>query len=168
VTQEEMTRVWEEHVAQEFAAHDVEGTMATMTEDPYLDHVPVMAGGTGREEVRSFYGTQFIPSLPADVSLTPVSRTVGQDQIVDELILSFTHTTALPWMLPGVPPTGRRVEVPVVVIAHFRDDKIAHEHIYWDQGSVLKQTGLITDPDVPAFGAETAQRLRDLTAGKGH
>jgi carboxymethylenebutenolidase len=162
-----MTRVWEEHVAQEFAAHDVEGTMATMTEDPYLNLVPVMAGGRGKEEVRTFYATRFIPSLPPDVSLTPVSRTVGAEQIVDELILSFTHTTELLWMLPGVPPTGCRVEVPVVVIAHFRGGKLAYEHIYWDQGSVLKQTGLITDPDIPVFGAETAQRMRELTAGAG-
>ena len=97
--------------------------------------------------------------MPADTTLTPISRTVGEDQIVDEMIFSFTHTQEMPWMLPGIAPTNRRVEVPLVAIVHFRDDKLAYEHIYWDQASVLKQIGLLEDPKLPVFGAETAHKV---------
>jgi carboxymethylenebutenolidase len=97
--------------------------------------------------------------MPPDTKLQSVSRTIGVDQLVDELIFSFTHTQEMPWMLPGVPPTNKYVEVPLVVVVRFRDGKLAHEHIYWDQASVLKQIGLLTDPSLPVFGAETAAKV---------
>ena len=118
-----------------------------------------MTGGQGKEELRRFYSTDFIPCMPPDTKLTPVSRTIGSHQLVDELIFSFTHTQAMPWMLPGVPPTNKRVEIPLVVIVHFRGGKLAHEHIYWDQASVLKQIGLLGDPKLPVCGAETARKV---------
>ena len=62
-------------------------------------------------------------------------------------------------MLPGVPPTNRRVEIPLVAIVRFRDGKLAHEHIYWDQASVLKQIGLLHDSSLPVYGAETAHKI---------
>jgi carboxymethylenebutenolidase len=130
-----------------------------MVDDAYVNHVPVMTGGRGKAELRSFYSTDFIPKMPPDTKLTPVSRTVGEDQLVDEIIFSFTHTEEMPWMLPGVAPTNKYVEVPLVVIVKFREGKLAHEHIYWDQASVLKQIGLLNDPKLPVFGAETAQKV---------
>ena len=99
--------------------------------------------------------------MPPDTTIKPVSRTVGEDQLVDEMIFSFTHTQEIPWMLPGVRPTSRRVEVPLVVIVHFRDGKLSHEHIYWDQASVLKQIGLLTDESLPVVGADTARKVLD-------
>ena len=66
-----------------------------------------------------------------------------------------------PSKLPGIAPTNRHVEVPLVPIVHFRDGKLAHEHIYWDQASVLKQIGLLTDSSLPAYGAETARKVID-------
>jgi len=136
-----------------------------MTNDAYVNQVPVMTGGYGKPALRQFYSRDFIPSMPPDTTITPVSRTVGENQLVDEMIFSFTHTQKIPWMLPGVPPTERRVEVPLVVIVHFRDGKLAHEHIYWDQASVLKQIGLLTDESLPAVGAETARKLLDPKFG---
>jgi carboxymethylenebutenolidase len=130
-----------------------------MVEDAYVNHVPVMTGGHGKAELKSFYSTDFIPRMPPDTKLTPISRTVGTDQLVDEIIFSFTHTKEMPWMLPGVAPTNKFVEIPLVVVVSFRDGKLAHEHIYWDQASVLKQIGLITDPSLPVFGSETAQKV---------
>jgi carboxymethylenebutenolidase len=120
-----------------------------------------MTGGQGKRELRRFYSTDFIPAMPPDTRLTPVSRTVGEDRLVDEIIFSFTHTQEMPWMLPGIAPTNRHVEVPLVVIVKFRDGKLAHEHIYWDQASVLKQIGLLTDPALPVRGAETATKVLD-------
>jgi carboxymethylenebutenolidase len=156
-----LSELWEEHTAHEFTTRDTEATLATMAENAYVNHVPVMTGGYGKEALRGFYSRDFIPKMPPDTMLTPVSRTVGTDQLVDELIFSFTHTEEMPWMLPGIPPTNRRVEVPLVVVVRFDDGKLAHEHIYWDQGSVLKQIGLISDASLPIFGAETAQKVVD-------
>ena len=157
----EMIAKWDEHISFEFSSRDVSSTIATMVEDAYVNHVPVMTGGYGHEALRRFYGEDFIPLMPADTTIKLVSRTVGQDQLVDEMIFSFTHTQEMPWILPGVPPTNRRVEVALVAIVRFREGKLAHERIYWDQASVLKQIGLLTDTSLPVFGAETAQKLLD-------
>ncbi len=159
--QGDLSRLWEEHTNHEFATRDTEATLATMTEDAYVNHIPVMTGGRGKDELRAFYSERFIPCMPPDTTLTPISRTIGNDQLVDEMIFSFTHTEEMPWMLPGVPPTYRRVEVPLVAIVHFREGKLQHEHIYWDQASVLKQIGLLTDEELPVFGAETARKVVD-------
>lgn len=155
----ELSMLWEEHTKHEFATRDTEATLVTMVEDAYVNHIPVMTGGYGKAALREFYSRDFIPSMPPDTTLTPVSRTVGEDQLVDEMIFSFTHTQEMPWMLPGVAPTHRHVEVALVAIVRFKGDKLAHEHIYWDQASVLKQIGLITDPALPVCGAEAAQRV---------
>lgn len=156
-----LVQLWEEHTSHEFATRDTESTLATMVEDAYVNHIPVMTGGYGKSALREFYSQRFISTMPPDTTLTPVSRTVGENQLVDEMIFSFTHTQEMPWMLPGVPPTNRRVEIPLVAIVRFREGKLAHEHIYWDQASVLKQIGLLTDSSLPVFGAETARKVID-------
>ena len=154
-----LEQLWEEHTKHEFATRDTDSTLATIVDDASVNHVPVMTGGRGKDALRAFYSRDFIPCMPPDTKLTPISRTVGEDQLVDEMIFSFTHTQEMPWMLPGVPPTNRHVEVPLVAIVGFRDGKLVHERIYWDQGSVLKQIGLISDPKLPVFGVETAQKV---------
>jgi carboxymethylenebutenolidase len=158
--QPDLVLLWDEHTKHEFATRDTESTLETMVDDAYVNHVPVLTGGVGKAALREFYSTDFIPRMPPDTTLTPISRTVGEDQLVDEMIFSFTHTQEMPWMLPGVPPTNRRVEVALVAIVRFRDGKLAHEHIYWDQASVLKQIGLLTDPALPVAGAESAEKVR--------
>ena len=159
MNQAEMIARWDEHIGYEFSTRDVSSTIATMIEDAYVNHVPVMTGGYGHQALRRFYEEDFISPMPADTSIQLVSRTLGEDQLVDEIIFSFTHTEEMPWMLPGVPPTQRHVDIPLVVVVGFRDGKLAHERIYWDQASVLKQIGLLTDPSLPIFGAETAHKL---------
>jgi carboxymethylenebutenolidase len=161
MTEAEMIALWEEHTRSEFATRDVEATLATMVEDAHVNHVPVMTGGYGRSALRVFYGSEFISKMPGGTSLTLISRTVGQEQLVDEMIFVFTHSEEMPWMLPGLAPTHRQVEIPLVAIIGFRDGKVAHEHIYWDQASVLKQLGLLTDPSLPVFGVETARKLTE-------
>jgi carboxymethylenebutenolidase len=141
----DLEALWEKHTTYEFVTRDVAATMQTMVAEPYVKHVPVMTGGVGQRDLARFYAHHFIPKLPADTRLVPISRTVGADRIVDEMLFCFTHDTEIDFLLPGVPPTGKYVEVPTVAIVDFRGDKIAHEHIYWDQASVLVQIGLI-DP----------------------
>ncbi len=146
---DDLIALWEAHCRYEFETHDVDATMATMVAEPYVNNIPTMTGGVGHDEVRRFYKYHFIGANPPDTTIVPISRTVGADSIVDELIFCFTHTTTVDWMLPGIAPTGRRVEVPLVAVVKFRDGKIAHEHIYWDQASVLVQIGKL-DPARPA------------------
>src|SRR5919202_5991304 len=160
--QQAMSDLWDEHMRSEFESQSVEDTLETMVEDdPYVNHVPVLTGGVGLDEVRKFYSERFIPQQPPDAEIIPVSRTVGNERVVDELIDRFTHTVEMDWLLPGIPPTGRRVEIPIVVIVQFRDGKIASEHIYWDQASVLVQVGLIDPEELPVSGAESARKVLD-------
>ena len=87
--------------------------------------------------------------------------TTTGDRIVDELIHKFTHTIEMPWMLPGVPPTGRRVEVAVIVVVQFESGKVAAERIYWDQASVLAQVGLVDAKKLPMTGIEASRKVVD-------
>ena len=155
----DLSAMWDRHTADEFQTRDTEATLATMVHDAYVNHVPVMTGGQGKAELRRFYSHDFIPMMPPDTTLQPISRTIGETTLVDEMIFSFTHSIEMPWMLPGIPPTNKKVDIPLVVIVGFRDGLLAHEHIYWDQASVLKQIGLLTDPALPVFGAETASKV---------
>jgi carboxymethylenebutenolidase len=154
--------IFDEHVASEFVIKDLAATMRTMTGKPYVWHVPPLTGADGRDEVQEFYRSSFIGHTPADAVLTPISRTVSDDRVIDEFVLEFTHDIELPWMLPGVAPTGRQVRIPTVVVMGFEDDKVAYEHIYWDQASVLVQIGLLDPGLLPVSGADQAQRLLDL------
>jgi carboxymethylenebutenolidase len=159
--QEALRKLWEDHVRYEFSTRNTDDTLATMVDDAYVNHIPVLTGGSGREELHEFYSKRFIPQMPPDTEMTPVSRTIGEDQIVDEMIFKFTHTIAMDWMLPGIAPTGKRVEIPLVAIVRFREGKLAHEHIYWDQASVLVQIGLLNADKLPVSGVESARKVVD-------
>ncbi len=161
--QEAMVALFEQHVNAELAG-DLETTMATMTDHPHLNHVPVMTGGVGQDGVREFYRQHLVGKFfPPDVTIANVSRTIGHDQLVEELVISFTHTAPIDWLLPGIPPTGKNVEMAVAVIIGFKDGKISHEHIYWDQAGVLVQVGLLDAGALPVSGAESARKVLDPT-----
>ena len=159
--QQKMAEIFDKHLNAELNG-DLDTTMATMSDDPHLNHVPVMAGGVGKQGVHEFYRDHLVGKFfPPDVQITKISNTIGSNQLVDELVISFTHTTAMDFLLPDVPPTGKPVEIAVVVIVGFEDDKISHEHIYWDQASVLSQIGLLDPTNLPICGAESAQKVLD-------
>jgi carboxymethylenebutenolidase len=164
-TEETLSKVWDQHVGAEFAAHSADQAVATMTAEAYVNNVPLMIGATGRNAVRDYYANHFVSQIPTDIGIVPVSRTIGQGRVVDELVVRFTHSIRLDWLLPGIPPTGKRVEVPVVAIIQFEGDKIAHEHLYWDQASVLVQIGLL-DRTLPVRGGETAAQVLNPTQPK--
>ena len=159
--QEFLQELWDEHLRLEFDAHNTEDALATMVEDAYVNHIPVMTGGVGKPALREFYSKYFIPQMPPDMELTPVSRTIGTNQLVDEMVAKFTHTIQMDWMLPGIAPTGKQVEVPVVAIIRFRDGKLAHEHLYWDQASVLVQLGMLDPVMLPVVGVDSARKVLD-------
>ena len=153
--------VFDKHIKCEFQDHDVDATMKTMVREPYVHHVPMMTGGIGYDSVYNFYKDYFVGKMPDDTKVERISRTVGKDQVVDELILKFTHRE-IEFMIPGIAPTGKYVELPHVVVMKFKDNKIAHEHIYWDQASLLAQIGLLDSNNLPIKGIEQSKKLQEL------
>jgi carboxymethylenebutenolidase len=151
--------VWEAHTGAEFDTSDVDATMATMTQDPVVLHAPTGMGSRGREDVRRFYRDHFVGHQPADLELESLTRTMGTTHLVDEKVVRFTHNADVPWILPGVPATGRQVEIPLVAVVGFEDGLVASEHIYWDQASVLVQVGLLDTAGLPALGSEQARSV---------
>lgn len=159
--QQGMLALWEKHLKAEFEDKDARASCDTMVATPFVNHVPVLTGGRGRRQLEHFYGKYFIPSMPDDVEMKPISRTIGYDRIVDEFIFCCTHSVQIDWLLPGVKPTGRRLELPTVVIVYFEQGRIQREHIHWDQASALVQLGLLDPAKLPVSGAETAHKLLD-------
>ena len=158
---------WEAHTNAEFVAHDVDATLRTMTARPHNLHLPTLAGGANRSEIRAFYAGHFIPHLPDDIRLELLSRTVGPDRVVDEFILEFTHDRVMDFIFPGIAPTGRPVTLPTIAIVGLRDGRVDYEHIYWDQASALRQIGKLDLPGLPVVGAEASERLRHLVRRRG-
>jgi len=159
----DLNALWDAHCSYEFGSRDVNATMQTMVTEPYVNHIPTMTGGVGHDQLKRFYTYHFVHSNPEDTKLIPISRTIGKNRVVDEMLFCFTHTREIDWMLPGVPPTGKYVEIPLVAIVSFQGDKIYNEHIYWDQASVLAQIGVIETTGLPVAGIDTARKLLDKT-----
>jgi len=156
--QRAMQELWEQHLAAEFQRKDAAESCGTMVADPVVNHVPVLTGGRGQKQLQHFYANYFIPQMP-EIEMIPLARTISDERIIDEFVFRFTHTVRMDWLLPGIPPTGKRVEVAKVVVVEFRDGKIAAERIYWDQATVLVQLGLLDASKLPVAGAEAAQKV---------
>jgi carboxymethylenebutenolidase len=159
--QQALEKLWEEHLASEFQTKSAEAAVNTMVARPSVNHIPVMTGGVGRRQLEHFYGTYFIPHMPPDAQIIPISRTIGRDRLVDEFVFKFTHSLQMDWLLPGVPATNKPVEVVKVVVVEFRDGKIAGERIHWDQASVLVQLGLLDADKLPVAGVAAARKVLD-------
>lgn len=166
--------------------------MATMVQEPYVNHIPTMTGGIGRKELTEFYTNNFIYSNPDGTGMELISRTVGIDRIVDEFIFKLQHTKTVDWLLPSVPPTGAQLDIPMMAVVNIRGDRLYHEHISWDSGTVLRQVGLLPEylpwtqpmPDksyfekgkeehsddktmefrVPVAGNDTASKMREKSS----
>src|SRR5215467_12869932 len=159
--QQALEKVWEEHLASEFRDKNAETAINTMVDRPSVNHVPVMTGGVGRRQLTHFYDRYFIPQMPPDTQIIPVSRTIGHDRVVDEFVIKFTHSLQMDWLLPGVPPTNKQVEVATVTVIQFQGGKMASERIYWDQASLLVQLGLLDPAKLPVAGVATARKVLD-------
>ncbi len=145
VMRKDLGKIWDEHVSKEFVKRNLDETMATMSDDPYIKIIPINIDRRGKEEVRSFYRDVLIPSLPADLHATLLNRVIGDRHVVDEIRFSLTHTKQMDWLLPNLPPTNKRVELDHIVVVEFSGDKVAGERVYWDQATVLRQVGLLKD-----------------------
>ncbi|KAK2732138.1 lea domain protein [Colletotrichum kahawae] len=141
----DLEAVWEEHTLFEFGERNVDKTMATMVEQPYVNHIPTLTGGVGRARLTNFYTNHFIFNNPEDTELELVSRTVGIDRVIDEFVFKCTHDKVIDWLLPGVPPTGKHLSIPFTSVVNVRGDHLHHEHIAWDQATALRQLGLLPE-----------------------
>ncbi|KKK20850.1 hypothetical protein ARAM_005296 [Aspergillus rambellii] len=178
----DLEAIWEEHTYFEFENRSVEHTMSTMVQEPYVNHIPTITGGIGRDRLSNFYRDHFIFSNPQDTNLELISRTIGIDRVVDEFIMTLTHTSEIDWLIPGIPPTGCKLEIPFTAVVNVRGDRLYHEHIAWDQATVFVQLGLMPEyvpfpyalPDkrqpalgkrfevrLPTAGVETVAKMRD-------
>nr|POE66001.1 hypothetical protein CFP56_57691 [Quercus suber] len=168
----DLEALWDEHTYYEFETRDVENTMNTMVQEPYVNHVPTLTGGIGRADLTAFYRDHFIFSNPPDTKMELVSRTVGIDRVVDEFIFKFTHNQMVDWLFPGVPATRKHVEIPMMAVVNFRGDRLAHEHISWDSASALRQIGVLPEyvpysgPAVKGLSGDKPQELRVPATGK--
>jgi len=150
-----------EHIRHEFETRDVDATMATMIADPYVNHVATLAGGVGHDMLKRFYKYHFVDQNSRERTSTTVSMTPGPDRVVLELVVRFRHDAVLDRYFPGIAPTGKMVELATLLVVKFRGDKVCHEHIYWDQGSALKQIGVLETGDLPVAGPEAARKVLD-------
>lgn len=177
----DLEAIWDEHCRYEFAERDVALTMSTMVAQPYVNHIPTLTGGIGQARLTAFYTRHFIFANPDDTALQLVSRTVGTDRVVDEFVFRLTHDRQVDWLLPGIPPTGRKLEIPFTSVVALRGDRLCHEHIHWDQGTAMRQAGLLPEwvrwegeiegrkagqgmrfeVRLPTAGVETARKLVD-------
>ncbi|KAF1975642.1 NTF2-like protein [Bimuria novae-zelandiae CBS 107.79] len=177
----DLEAIWDEHCLYEFGERDVSRTMATMVAQPYVNHIPTLTGGIGQERLTHFYTNHFVHANPDDTELELVSRTVGTDRVVDEFVFKLTHNRQVDWLLPGIPPTGKYLEIPFTSIVGMRGDRLCHEHIHWDQGTAMRQAGILPEwlrypysidgkessegkryeVRAPTTGVETARKLVD-------
>ncbi|PNS21553.1 Glucosidase 2 subunit beta [Sphaceloma murrayae] len=178
----DLEAIWDEHTYYEFENRSVEHTMATMVQEPYVNHIPTLTGGIGRDNLSEFYRRHFIFNNPEGTELELISRTVGIDRVIDEFLFKLSHTAEVDWLLPGLPPTNRKLEIPFTAVVNIRGDRLYHEHIAWDQATVLAQLGLLpeflpfpfpltdgTKPapgkafqfQLPVAGIESARKMRE-------
>jgi carboxymethylenebutenolidase len=157
----DLSALWDKHCEFEFVLRDAAGAMSTMVAEPYVNHIPTMTGGVGHKALYEFYSQHFIPKLPTDIKTITISRTIGESRLVDELIFCCTHDRVIDFLLPNVQPTYKYFEVPTISIVTFEGDKIANEHVYWDQATVLVQIGLMERNCLPVVGLESARKLLD-------
>ncbi|RXR24930.1 dienelactone hydrolase family protein [Sphingobium fluviale] len=155
--------MWEQHIYHEFVTKDAHAVLDTMVEEPYVNITSTVMGGVGHDMLLRFYKYHFCDVHPDDTRIIPISRTVGVNRVVDEMIMCFTHDKEISWLLPDIEPTGRYIEVPMIVVVSFRGGKIYNEHIYFDQASVLVQAGLLDPANLPVGGADVSRKLQDKT-----
>ncbi len=150
-----------EHAHHEFITRDVDATMATMIDEPYVNHTPTLAGGVGHDMLKRFYKYHFVDQNAGGRERQRISYTLGPDRVVVESYTRFRHDAVIDRYFPNIEPTGKLVELAIVIIVKFRGDKVCHEHLYWDQGSALKQIGVLDGKDLPLVGAEGARKVLD-------
>src|SRR5215475_3212021 len=149
---------WHQHTFAKFELKDADAVLETMTDDPHVFCVPSGRGGAGKEGVHEFYAHQFLPNIPPDLELLPISEIFAEEHLITEYVMKFTHTLRMEWMLPGVPPTGRRAELLLVAIVRFENGKIASKHVYWDSAVLLFQLR-VADSAAVAAGIRSATKL---------
>ena len=142
----ELERTWDAHLDALLIRRDVAAALAPLAAESSLLHIPAMTGAAGRRDLERFYADQVLPHLPGDLALSRISRTVDRWRLVEETTVAFTHDRQLPWLLPGVEPTGRRAEVLAIAVVGFDRERIRSQRVLWDHATLAAQL----DITVPA------------------
>lgn len=132
-------------------AGNVEAALAMCAAEITVARIPVGTGATGIDAVRAHLVDDVVPHLPADLTFSRVSRTVDRFRVVDEERVAFTHDRELPWLLPGMAPTGLHAEVLTITVVTVRQARIATLRALWDHTGLLAQLG--AGPDAVPVGA---------------
>ena len=151
-----MLAIWQQHAHAEFVLKDADAALATMAENPYVFVISSGIARVGRAAVREFYANHFLPQIPPDLEITSLSQTFGEDRLVEEMVMRFTHSIEMDWILPGLRPTRRTAEFILAGIIQFEGGKVAHEHLYWDQATLLSPMGVLDHP-LAAGGINSAR-----------
>jgi len=159
--QQNMLATWQQHTYAEFVLKDADAALATMAENPYVFMISSGTARVGRAAVREFYANHFLPQIPPDLEITSLSQTFGDNRLVEEMVMRFTDSIEMDWILPGLQTTGRTAEFVLAGVIQFEGGKVAHEHLYWDQATLLSQMGVLDNP-LAAGGVDSAQRLLRL------
>src|SRR5215469_16648374 len=159
--QQTLSATWQQHTYAEFVLKDADAAVATMTENPYLLMIATGTACVGRAAVREYYANHFLPAIPPDLELESLSQTIGSDRLVEEMVVRFTHTIEMDRLLPTLRPTGRRAESIIAAVIGLENGKVAHEHIYWDQATLLSQMGVLDHP-LAAGGTGSVRQLSRL------
>jgi carboxymethylenebutenolidase len=159
--QQDMLTIWQQHAHAEFVLKDANAALATMTENPCVFLVASGVARIGRAAVHGFYANKFLPHIPPDLELTSLWQTFGADRVVEEMVMRFTHTIRMDWILPDVRPTGRSAEFALACLIQFQAGKVASERLYWDQATLLSQMGVLDHP-MTAGGMVSATELLRL------
>ena len=123
--QQTLLATWQQHTYAEFVLKDADAALATMTENPYLLMIATGTACVGRAAVREYYADHFLPAIPPDLELESLSQTIGSDRLVEEMVVRFTHTIEMDWLLPTLRPTGQRAEFIVAAVIGFENGKVA-------------------------------------------
>jgi carboxymethylenebutenolidase len=137
----EVARIRDAFHAAIYSSPDLEAAMALTTTGCTLTNLPAGTGGTG-DGLRRHLAEDVLPHLPTDLSFRRVSRTGDRWRVAQEDLVGFTHDRELPWLLPGLAPTGRPVEVLAISVVTIERFQIASHRTLWDQATLLAQLGL--------------------------
>ena len=131
----------EDHIRLE-NAHDLDGVLSTFGDTAQYDDEPWSEHHRGKDGVRSFYSS-LMKALP-DLEILVTHRYITDEAIILEVLIRGAQLGA--WR--GLPPTGRRVEIPLCGVYTFdENDRLAGERIYYDRGTVLRQLGVFHEPE---------------------
>lgn len=144
VLMRQMEELWDRFCSDLFDRRDADAAAGALAAGGTVREIPSGAGGTGGDDVHRYLAEDLLPHLPADLARERLSRTIDTRKLVDEVEFTFTHDRELPWLLPGVAPTGRSATVLAVSLVRIRQNRIDSLRTLWDEAGLRRALGVDT------------------------